>query len=289
MKEKNQTVPAPPAHTQSSNATLQQIPYDSNPFSLTFNGLSLLVEYARGIFIAIIAVGFLGFIGNFSDSFSKSNSASNIFPAESSASATTSSISSDTILSIVIVIVASLIIFGAIGLIISTILKGVGASSAVAASQKRKITIGQAFSEMSSRFKVLLLAEFLAALRIIGGYLALIVPGIRAQLRYQSTPYIIMLNKDISANEALQSSKDLYSSHLMEVFGINFVSSLIPVVGPGLNIMGMSMSVQQIKAYKDAQQQTPKTHFLNYLGLIAIIVFAFIIISVISLVLSLSF
>ena len=166
----------------------------------------------------------------------------------------------------------------AFSVLISAAYKGFVAAGAVAAVERRKITAGEAFSEMGSRFGVLFSAELNTTLRIIGGMLLFIVPGIRAQLRYLSTPYIIMQNKDISASNAVKSSKDLYRNHLMEAFGISTVGGLIPFIGSAVAASGMAMSVQQLTAYDKLGKATPKTHILNYIGFIFIafiFVFAF--------------
>ncbi len=121
---------------------------------------------------------------------------------------------------------------------------------------------------MTNRFGTLFVAELIAILKIIGGYILFIIPGIRAQLRYEALPYVIMNDNTISAKAAVAQTKELYQKHLMEVFGIRFFAGIVPVIGQAFAAGGIGLSMQQLQAYKQAQLATPKTHWLNYLGLI---------------------
>ncbi|MFT4532346.1 MAG: hypothetical protein ACI9T8_000366 [Candidatus Saccharimonadales bacterium] len=247
--------------------------YDSNPFTLSFKGFSQFVDYAQGVFIATIILSILGFIfnmaGNLISAVVDSNSSSYDYDTTTSAS----SLSNDeTTLSIVLVIIAivliATIVFLALSIVINAVYKGFVAAGTVAAAEKRKISVGQAFSEMGSRFGVLVFAMVITWAKIVGGYLLFIVPGIRAQLRYQPLVYVIMSDKKLSATQAVDKTKSLYDKHLMEILGISTVGSLIPLIGPSLTASGLSLSVKQITEHKAAGKQMPKAHILNYIGLI---------------------
>ncbi len=244
--------------------------YDSNPFTLSFKGFGLLIDYAKGVFIAILVFSFLGFLANIA-SYIPDNSVKG--SPNSGASSVTNTAAADSVNwalvgGITALVIGVLFVVIAVSVLISAAYNGFVAAGAVAAIERRKITAGEAFSEMGSRFGVLFSAHFSVALRTIGGYLLFIVPGVRAQLRYQSMPYIIMANKDISAANAIQSSKNLYRNHLMEAMGISTVGALIPFIGSAITASGMAMSVQQLTAYSKLGKATPKTHILNYIGLI---------------------
>lgn len=184
------------------------------------------------------------------------------------------------IAAIVFGVVVVIIVMIFIGLLISAAIGGFTAAGAVAASQKRNISFNEAFSEMTSKYATLLLAQIIAMLKIVGGYLLLIVPGVRATLRYSALPYIIMRDKNLNATQAIKKSKELYNGHLMEVYGINFVGSIIPIVGSVISAGGMALSVDQIAAYSAANKPTPKSHWLNYLGLIIIGAVALLVLTV---------
>lgn len=265
--------------------------YDSNPFTLSFKGFGLLIDYAKGVFIAILVFSFLGFLTNIASYIpgdstpmsSSSTGTSNV----TSTPAIDSSVNWAMIGGIAALVVGVLFVVIAVSVLISAAYNGFVAAGAVAAVERRKITAGEAFSEMGSRFGVLFSAHFNIALRTFGGYLLFIVPGIRAQLRYQSTPYIIMSNKDISATDAVKSSKDLYRNHLMEAMGISSVGALIPFIGSAIAASGMALSVQQLTAYSKLGKATPKTHILNYIGFI-FIAFIFLFMAMIGLLIAIA-
>lgn len=269
------------------------IEYDSNPFTISFRAFGLFVQHAMGVFITVLVIGLLDFITNIFGSItdftrtqeSRSNGGSqpldfdvNGISTEATNLATTSQGSGGVDVFLIVVVVVAFVGILALVILIATIFsaayKGFVAAGTVAAVDKRDIRFSEALSAMVNRFGTLFVAEILATLRIIGGYLLLFVPGIRAQLRYQSTPYIIMRNPEIKATAALNESKQIYRKHLMEVFGILTVGAIIPFVGSSISSSGIAMSAKQVAAYASAGKQTPKTHWLNYLGLILLAVLA---------------
>jgi hypothetical protein len=245
--------------------------YNSNPFTLSFRGFGLLVDYAKGVFITMLVFGFLGFLSNIPSYFPSSNSDlndSSLSSIETSDTNTIDSTDAVVIGGIIAVIAGVAVVFLVVGVVISAAYKGFVAAGTIAATNRKRITVGEAFSEMGTRFGVLFKAEIITTLKIIGGYLLFIVPGIRAQLRYQSTPFIIMSEKELSAGASIAKSKELYRNHLLEAFGIATVGALIPFIGNSLLASGMALSVQQLTAYNQQGKATPKTHWLNYIGLI---------------------
>jgi len=280
--------------------------YDSNPFTISFRGFGLLAQYAKGIVIALVVLAVLNFgfnivgqivsvIADSDSSSSQSDTTESSFsfddftndnkPSAFSGDEEVSleslnqtiedngdDVSAATIASIVAlalgIVLIVFIIAGPIALLISAVTKGVIAAGMMSAADEKEISFGEAFSQMGSRLGTLFVAELISGLKILGGYLLLIVPGIRAQLRYESVPYIIMSDNEIGASDALKKSKELYDKHLMEVFGIKFVGGIIPIIGSAITAGGIGLSLRQLEAYKKNNQETPKTHWLNYLGLL---------------------
>jgi hypothetical protein len=247
----------------------KQVPeYDSNPFTLSFRGFGLFVDYAKGVFIAMLIFGFFGFFMNILSYIPDTSSTNSPSSSDGFAGLNDTSFNWAVAGGIAALILGVVVVSMAVGLLISAAYKGFVAAGANAAIERRKITAGEAFSEMGSRFSTLFSAEISTTLRIIGGYFLLFVPGIRAQLRYQSTPFIIMADKKITASDSVKLSKELYRNHLMEALGISTVGGIIPLIGSTISASGMALSVQQLKAYKAQSLATPKTHILNYIGLI---------------------
>lgn len=314
-----QPVPQIQQSHQIANEDQQQpstVPYDSNPFTISFSGFSNLITYAKGVFITMFVFGILSVVMNAINQFSipasddssggttqdlnkaydtlASTIDKNYIPVESdfdnSETFTNSNNADDnndptiaaptaTIIIVIVFVFFIAVLFIAAAIIINTAYSGFIAAGVLAANEKRMITFGEAFNEMVSRFKVLFVALLIAALRTIGGYLLFIVPGVRAGLRYASVPYIVMSRKDLSATESVNLAKSLYNGHLLEVFGIMTVGSIIPIIGQALSASGLGLSLKQITAYRNANLATPKTHWLNYLGLILVLLFIIIIIT----------
>ena len=274
-----------------ANKKKTDIEYDSNPFTLSFKGFGLLADYARGVMIVLLVLSGFGFIANLFSGFGETEfeeSTSSELSFESDISTTADSIEFSEVLGVALLIAGVLAFVLLIGLLITTIFKGFVAAGTIAASEKRQITIGQAFSAMADRFGTLYVAELLAALRILGGYILLIIPGIRAQLRYQALPYVVMTNPDMTATQAVNETKRLYNGHLIESFGIATVGAIIPFIGTAFASCGYTLSAQQLAAYDKAGKETPSTHPLNYIGIALLALLFFFVGGLIALVIALA-
>lgn len=251
--------------------------YVSNPFTITFKGLGLLVDFAKTTFIALVVLSVLGFgfniIGDIADmTQSRQNDYNEVQEFIDDRGIDTSSIDAGEVLSVGVFIAAAVITALAFGVLIGTLfnaaINGTVAAAANSASEEKEISLGQAIRDMSQRFGVLYLAILVATVKIIGGYIFFIIPGIRAQLRYTALPYLIMSDKSLSADNAIEACKNLYKGHLIEVFGIVTVGGIIPFVGSSLKAGGMALSYKQIASFKKAHKETPQAHWLNYIGFI---------------------
>jgi hypothetical protein len=264
-----------------------KLKYNSNPFTISFDGFGLFVDYAKGVFITVLLLGLLSFgvnfVGNIATSFIDSSDSSNQtaeIQTESDITTVQSSISvleTSGLFLFFGLLTGVFVVVLAVSLLISAAIKGFIAAGTVSASRKKQITAGQAFSQMGSRLGTLFLAEAVTTARIIGGFILLIIPGVRAQLRYQAVPFIIMKHPEIKTIEAVDMSKRLYKKHLMEVFGIYTVGAIIPFIGQSLSASGVTLSLNQLEDYANANHPTPKTHWINYLGLILVLLFFFFI------------
>jgi len=164
-----------------------------------------------------------------------------------------------------ILYIAFFVIFGSL---FTALISGTTAAAAIGALQGQRVSFGQALSAMASRFGTLYVAILLSMLRIAGGYILLIVPGVRAQFRYGALPVIVMRHRQMGAREAVEYCKKLYNGHLMESAGITMAPSLIPVVSSFqylFSTIGYAASVEQIEHYNRHNLQKPNAHWLNYL------------------------
>ncbi len=250
--------------------------YESNPFSLSFRGFELLIKYAQSIMITALVLSLVGGAFNLGSGFFDDSSTTT-----DSSVVTTGEIDeevSPALIAVIIGIVGVAVFFVVLfSLIFTTAYNGTIAAGMLASSRHEHITFGQAFTLMKQRYFVLFFATFLAVLRIIGGYLLFIIPGIRAQLRYNALPFIVMEQPHLSATQAVNECKRLYKNHLMESLGISSVGGLIPIVGPLISSCGYALSQQQIRQYKDANLPKPPVHILNYL-VFGLIIFLFLLV-----------
>lgn len=253
----------------------EKLTYDSNPFTLSFRAFGLFIDFARGVFIAMLVIGFLSFAGdivsslpNFFINSSESTETTQI--GNGSAEFSMDSINWGLIALVSGAVLTFMLFIATIVFILGTAYKGFVAVGAVSAVDRKPISIGEAFSAMTDRFGTLLIAELMILVRVIGGLLLFTIPGVRAYLRYQSVPYIIMKDKDVTSSQALSQSKTTYKNHLLEVFGLSTVGAIIPVIGQAFFAPGMAMSLKQITYYQNQKLDMPPTHWLNYIGFILI-------------------
>lgn len=250
--------------------------YVSNPFTLTFNALGRLFKYNQVWAIVLIVFGILGFFWQIGTSLvdlatrSPSNYDHGSFSAASSSASTTSP-ETATIVAIIIIIATVLIFAIVIGTVVNTFVQGMFTYVALASEKEQNVSFGEAFSATAKRFWRLFGAQLLAGLKIFGWTLLFIVPGIIAALRYSLLPFVVMSEPESDGRGVSESHtriKALTKGRLIEVFGINTVGAIIPVVGSLLTLAGGAALHNQLGFYHDNTLEKPKVHWLNYLGLI---------------------
>jgi hypothetical protein len=98
------------------------------------------------------------------------------------------------------------------------------------------VTIGEALRLALSRFWTLSVAQITATIRVMFGFLLLIVPGILWLLSYSLVvPAILVENQ--KATPSLRRSRDLVKGHRGKVFCVLFIINLLQ----GIPILGVSM------------------------------------------------
>ena len=107
------------------------------------------------------------------------------------------------------------------------------------------VTIGESLRLALSRFWTLSVAQITATIRVIFGFLLLIVPGILWLLSYSLVvPAILVENQ--KATPSLSRSRDLVKGHRGKVFCVLFVINLlqgIPLLGVSM-ILGMIFNIE---------------------------------------------
>lgn len=242
--------------------------YNSNPFTLAFDAIGRFFNTNLNWAIAIIVLGFFGLITQLGQSFIDKPTSTQT--TTDTPSYPFSNIDTAQIVTIVAIVAAVIIVVLIIASVIDTFVKGMFAYTALQSEEGRSVAFSEAFHEVTARFGRLFFATLLANLKIFGWMLLFIVPGIIAVFRYTLLPYQIMGDsKEVkSVKDSHDATKLLVKGRLMEVFGISFVSGLIPIVGPLLAITGNAALYRQLKYSHDYGTAKPQIHFLNYIGLI---------------------
>jgi len=246
------------SHESPLTSTQKTTEYISNPFVSTFRGLGRLFDVNQTLTIIALVVGLFWQFGQMWSPF----------PGGGDSSTNTSGSTIEPVLiAIIICVVLAAIIFG---VVISVYVSGLYAYLASSTIRKKTVGLGDAIRAVSSKFATLLWALFIVFLKIFGGFLLFIIPGIRASLRYAFVPLMI-IHDDMNAKQAIKTSKQQTKGRLMEIFGIQTVGTIVPIVGGLLLIGGQVIYYPQMVAWHTSGQPKPKTHWLNYLGILLIL------------------
>lgn len=278
-------------------------PYQSNPFLLAFHSLGKLFDVNKNWAIAILVIfiisGIFSFFGNmvnvmldsqrFRDNRYDSSrrwdrDRKSIFDENRSLSANEAEQNiTDTvnkkldnkninkalpaIIAVVIVVSIIIILIVIVSMAFGTFILGM--ISYVTTKSVDGVTVGftDALQAAASKFWLLFLAQLLASLKIFAWSLLFIVPGIIAALRYAILPYVIMAEEKMSVGEAHNRTKTLVKGRLWEMFGISFVSGIVPFIGEVLGMTGYAAAYRQLQVTHDGAIERPKIHWLNYLGM----------------------
>ncbi len=244
--------------TQQPTHTKQKLPFESNPFKSSFDGLNRLFKLSQTPAIIILVLSFASF-------------ALNMFPFPGdfdSSSTTTTTAASDPINGAVLGIALSLVFVGVIVMIaLSVFYYGVANYVAWKTSKNESTDIGEALRATADKFWTILGIQIIVGLKVLGGLILFIVPGIRAMLRYQMVLFPVF-DENLGAWKAVNRIKFLTKKSLMEVFGIMTVAQLLFPVAVLIQMGGESVLYPQLKAIKDSGAEKPPTHWLNYLGFV---------------------
>ena len=152
----------------------------------------------------------------------------------------------------------------------SVYINGITTYVAWKTSRKQTTGIREAFGAVTQRFWTIAGIEAISFLKIIGGLFLFIIPGIRAALRYQMAVFPVF-DENLKASEALQRIKKLTKNHLIEVFGVLFVGTIVPVIGSVMQAGGQAVLYPELKSLDKSGAARPAAHWLNYLGVVVFV------------------
>lgn len=249
----------------------KQSSYISNPFKVIFTGLGNLFKYNQNLTIILLIASLLGTGGSY-------------IPGDPWSVNSDVHLSNDQIRAIFIGIAVAVLILLPIVIFLTTMYNGLAAYTALKTSQNKTVTFGEAWKLSLNKFWTILGINIIVGLKVLGGLLLFIVPGIRAAMRYNMV-HMHIFDQNAGVKDSISRAKALTKDHLIEIFGMTFAAAIIPVVGGILGIGGQSVMYSQLTALKSSKHQKPSVHWLNYLAfIIAIVVVLLIILATIALI-----
>lgn len=247
---------------------MNKIAYESNPFKSSFHGFELLFKINQLPAILVLAFTYVGAL---------TQGTPTSFWAPPSGGGEMSGTA-------VAILVTALVFFALISMVVSfcvaIFISGITGFVGYKTIRGEETTIGEAFHATLRRFWSIAYILVLAGLKVIGGLFLLIVPGVRAALRYQMAT-IALFDENLSGKAAMQRVKSLTKGHILELFGIQAVAWLIFPVASVLQLGGHIILYPGLKEVKDHNKTKPKVHWLNYLGFV-MIAFWLIVISLVA-------
>ena len=258
-------------NTNSRDTSKSKSHYVSNPFKLVFQGMDAWLKYNQALAVFVVAVTFGGAIMNFFVSVDPKSYA----PSNANGIMT----------AFIGLLILILLILGS--LVFTTIYNGMVAYIGLQTLKNKTVTFSDALQVSLSKFWIVFVTEIIVTLKIIGGLMLFLIPGIRAALRYSIVNFYIF-DKNSNAREAINQTKDLTRDHLIEVFGMHTAASIVPVVGGLLTAGGQTLMYDQLKKLKKNKIPKPPIHWLNYLGIILIfgvmfLIMIFLVVAIIAL------
>ena len=247
-----------------------QTNYISNPFKVIFAGFGNMFKYNQHLsIILLIASLFMSGGGSLSDASGASSDSFN--PSHEQV--------------IIILIVVGVLLLALVPLIIflSTMYYGIASYTALKTARHETTTFKEAWNTSLRKFWTILGINIIVGLKVLGGLLLFIIPGIRAMLRYNMV-HMFVFDENTGVKDSVGKSKELAKDHLIEIFGMTFAAGIIPIVGGLMQIGGQSVMYPQLRQLKSTPSQKPHVHWLNYLAFVIFsVIFGFIALLVVGL------
>lgn len=236
-------------------------PYISNPFKLMFDGFGHMYSINQNLTIVLLVIGALGSFSGWGGGFP-----SNFDSGNTSTSGVGQTIDPLFLAAIITLVVVVVLIFMSAVIFLTTMYSGMAAYTAWNTAQNKTVTFESAFKTVLQKFWRIVFINLIVGLKVFGGLLLFIVPGIRAMLRYQMV-LMPVFESDANHKQAIATSKAITKGHLIEIFGLSVAGGIIPLIGGTLKIGGYSIMYPQLKQVHQTGEK-PKIHWLNYLGFI---------------------
>lgn len=235
-----------------------------NPFKLAWRTFQNMWHKNRNWAIVLLVVGVFS-------TFSQGHS------SYDSGSASIGGATDVNIVAIVTLILSAGLLLFFLAIAVSTLVDGLFAYVALQSNRGKEVSFKQAFDRVKSRFWLMFTARLLATLRILGGFLLFIVPGIIAAVRYELLPTYMMdsdkIDDNTTASDILKNTRELSQNRWTELAGSTLISAVLPVIGVCANY-GALAALYDIYSNSDNPVSEYKTHWLNKLAVILSVIAA---------------
>lgn len=230
--------------------------FESNPFKVVFRGLDDLFKYNRLPAIVLLILGFISAVSQFT---SYRTSPSNQVSPDADPAINGNIPSAGVILAFLFLL--------AMVFMMAIMINGVLDYIAWKTSKKETTTFTEAIREVMSRFWVIAGVFLHVGIRVLGGLVLFIIPGVRAALRYQLVLFTVF-EEDLKGKAALERIKALSDKHLIEIFGMVMAAAVMPPLTAPLQTGGEAVMFRQLKDLHESGARSPRVHWLNYFGFV---------------------
>src|SRR3990167_1305865 len=190
----------------------QDVKSTPSRLELIQDGIKKLHKVNKKLSITIIVLSVLTFLSNFDS----------LLPAQPATGEPDAPFNSGEI--IAVAIIGTIIVFAIIA--IGVIIEGMISYAVYQAIKNKKPSISEAFEAAQDKFWTILWLNIIIFFRVLGGLLLLIVPGIRAGLRYTIAP-IVLFDENLPAKETANRSRDIAKNNLNSLLIMNLVSTVL--------------------------------------------------------------
>jgi hypothetical protein len=237
----------------------RQQAYESNPVNVNLKGWEWLFRFNRKPAILLLIIGIFGSI------IDAGNMDSTGQPTNTEPDAPLTGVGEALARDPSVFVSIALLILGtvAVVLLLTVIINGMLQYISWKTSRGETTTISGAFKAVMGKFWTIAGVYALSLVKVIGGLLLFIVPGIRAALRYKLVA-LVVFEENLGGKAALRRIKNLTDKHLLEILGASTLA-VLPFVGVVFDAGSEAVLFRQLKGLEDTGAEAPKTHWLNYL------------------------
>jgi len=233
--------------------TVETVAFESNPIRVVIKGWEWLFTCNRTPAIVLLVLSVITGFSQFRPVGQPSG--------QQTPPATAEAVAFDARMALLILAVVLVAFF--ILVLLTTLFNGILGYISWKTSRQETTTFNEAIKAVMAKFWIIFGVYVRVSLKTIGGLLLLIVPGIRAILRYQLVLFPVF-EEDLKGAQALERSKELADKHLMEILGVTAAASLIRFVNLPLQTGGEAVLFRQLKELHKSGAPGPKTHWVNY-------------------------